>query len=105
MYDKRHNHSECLPSRKVILSRFHLAMSKKRIFCVVSEIDDGPEFLNAPCLAGKDTVKKSSDRAVNAVPQNEERLPVDSRHRPHHVLWHVMFPVPGLVIGLAVVTP
>lgn len=69
------------PSGKVILAIFHLALSKKSILRVVAKINDGPEFLDAPCLAGKNTVEQPSDRTVNLVSEDEESSPVNSRDR------------------------
>lgn len=80
-------------------------MSQKRVFRVVSKINDGPEFLNAPCLASKNTIKKLSGGAINAVSQDKERFPVDRRRRTRQFPKNPMAFIPGLVMGLAVVAP
>lgn len=65
------------PSGKVILAGFNLAMSNKNILRIVAKINNGAEFLDTPCLTGQDTIKYSSDRTVDLVPQDEESSPVN----------------------------
>ena len=55
-----------LPSGKMIISRFYLAVPDEGVLRIETEIDNGAEFLNAAGLTSKNAVEEPSHRFVDA---------------------------------------
>ena len=85
--------------------QFRRPMSKKSVFCIVSKVHYGPVFLDAPCLAGQDTVQNSSNCTVDKASGDIQLLPIHRRNGLRQFGWDIMSAVPGSEIILAVKAP
>jgi hypothetical protein len=80
-------------------------MARERIFHIVAKIHNRLDLLDTAALARENIIQNLGGFAINSVPLNEYRFPVDRGRRLLHFVLDIMLSVPVMEQRLAIVSP